>query len=102
MSPNSAMPSGAELATVLKRYMVGMQILLEGAQAQTAQTPKEVIWTKNKAKLYHYLPVVEKRYPVPILMVYALINRSYILDLLPGVSLIEYLIHQGFEVYLLD
>ena len=102
MSPNSAMPSAAELETVLKRYMAGMQILLEGAQAQTAQTPKEVIWTRNKAKLYHYLPVVETRHPVPILMVYALINRSYILDLLPGVSLVEYLIQQGFEVYLLD
>ncbi len=102
MSPNSARPFGPELETLLKRYHAGMQILLEGAQAQTAQTPKEVIWTKNKAELYHYLPVVEMRFPVPILMVYALINRSYILDLLPGISLIEFLIHQGFEVYLLD
>jgi polyhydroxyalkanoate synthase subunit PhaC len=45
---------------------------------------------------------LEKRFPVPILLVYALINRSYVLDLMPGNSLVEYLVHQGFDVYMLD
>jgi polyhydroxyalkanoate synthase subunit PhaC len=68
------------------------------------QTPKEVIWTLNKAKLYHYLPVVpaEKRFPVPLLLVFALINRSSILDLRPGNSFIEHMVAQGFDIYLLD
>ena len=46
-----------------------------------AQTPKETIWTLNKAKLYHYIPVVppEQRYPTPLLLVFALMNRSSIL-----------------------
>ncbi len=86
----------------MKKYRTGMQILLEGAQAETGKTPKEIIWTKNKAKLYRYMPEVEKRYPVPILLVYALINRPYVLDLMPGNSLVEYLVQQGFDVYLLD
>ena len=102
MSITTAAPSVPPLETALRRYRTGMHILLEGAQAQTAQTPKEVIWTKNKAKLYHYYPIAEPRFAVPILMVYALINRSYVLDLMPGTSLIEYLVNQGFEVYLLD
>ena len=84
------------------KYSAGMRVLLEGAQADTGRTPKEVVWTKNKAKLYHYQPSTEKKHPVPILMVYALINRPYVLDLLPGNSFIEYLTDQGFDVYLLD
>jgi len=41
----------------LKKYETGMRILLEGAHANTGQTPKEVVWTKNKAKLYRYAPM---------------------------------------------
>jgi polyhydroxyalkanoate synthase subunit PhaC len=91
-----------DLGDTLKKYRAGLQIMLEGAMANTGQTPKEVIWTKNKAKLYRYEPTVEKRYPVPILLVYALINRPYVLDLVPGNSLVEYLTGKGFDVYLLD
>lgn len=69
-----------------------------------AQTPKEVIWTLNKAKLYRYVPVVpaEKRHPVPLIRVFALMNRASILDLRPGNSFVEHMVAQGFDVYLLD
>lgn len=94
--------SGASFETALKKYRAGMQIILEGAKADTGQTPKEVIWTKNKAKLYHYEPAARPLFPVPILLVYALINRPYVLDLMPGNSLVEFLISKGFNVYMLD
>ncbi|NTW98012.1 MAG: class III poly(R)-hydroxyalkanoic acid synthase subunit PhaC, partial [Oscillochloris sp.] len=44
---------------------------------QIGQTPKTVIWTLNKAKLYHFTPALppEERHPVPILLIFALINR---------------------------
>lgn len=87
---------------MFEKYQEGMRILLEDTHIETGQTPKEVIWTKNKAQLYHYIPTREKRFSVPILFVYALINRSYILDLMPSYSLVEYLVSQGFDVYLLD
>jgi polyhydroxyalkanoate synthase subunit PhaC len=92
----------SDFENAIKKYRTGMQIILEGAKADTGQTPKEVIWTKNKAKLYHYEPKVEKRSPVPILMIYALINRPYVLDLMPGNSLVEYLVGKGFDVFMLD
>ncbi len=76
----------ADVENFFDKYSRGMKIVVEGAQADTGQTPKETIWTKNKAKLYHYAPAAEKKHPVPILMVYALINRPYILDLMPGNS----------------
>jgi polyhydroxyalkanoate synthase len=86
----------------LDKYAEGARLIFEGFRTDTGQTPKEVVWTKNKARLYRYEPSAEKKFPVPILMVYALINRPYILDLLPGNSLVEYLVDQGFDVYLLD
>jgi polyhydroxyalkanoate synthase len=38
----------------------------------------------------------------PVLVVYALVNRSYVLDLQPNKSWIRHLLTQGFDVYLLD
>src|SRR5450755_2773277 len=69
-----------------------------------AQTPKELIWALNKAKLYRYIPVLpkEKRHPVPLLLVFALMNRPYILDLRPGHSFVEFMLQHGYDVYLLD
>ncbi len=73
-------------------------------RAAIAQTPKQLVWTLNKAKLYRYVPVVpeEKRHPVPLLLVFALMNRPYILDLRPGHSFVEFMVKQGYDVYLLD
>src|SRR5580698_7073349 len=73
-------------------------------KAAIAQSPKELVWTLNKAKLYHYVPVVpkEKRHPVPLLLVFALMNRPYILDLRPGHSFVEYMLKKGYDLYLLD
>src|SRR5260370_22700419 len=95
-------PSASNIESAFKKYRMGMPLILEGAGIETGRTPKEVIWTKNKAKLYHYVPMVKQQFLVPILLVYALINRPYILDLIPGNSFVEYLLGQGFDVYLLD
>lgn len=68
---------------------------------QVGQTPKEVIWTYNKAKLYRYHQP-HQRHATPLFMTYALINRPYILDLTAGNSLVEYLVGEGYDVFLLD
>ena len=63
-------------------------------KAAIAQTPKQLVWTLNKAKLYRYLPVLppEKRHPIPLLLIFALMNRPYILDLRPGHSFVEFMV----------
>jgi polyhydroxyalkanoate synthase subunit PhaC len=73
-------------------------------RAPIAQTPRQAVWTLNKATLYRYTPVVprEQRHPVPLLMVFALMNRASILDLRPGNSFVEYMLKQGYDLYLLD
>src|SRR5437773_10758234 len=86
----------------IKKYKADMQIIFDGARVETGQTPKEIIWTKNKAKLYHYEPSIEKRFPVPILLVYALINRLYVLVLISGNILLEHLVRYGLHVFMLE
>jgi polyhydroxyalkanoate synthase len=84
-----------------RKYATGTHILLREAPPETGQTPREEVWAKGKARLYRYEPE-KRKYPVPVVLVYALILRPYILDLVPGNSFIEYLLGRGFEVYLLD
>lgn len=89
---------------VLTRYNAGVRAILESLDAPVGQTPAEIIWTLNKAKLYHYLPTrpTKERHPVPLLLVYALINKPFIFDFGPGRSFVEYMVGEGFDVYLLD
>jgi polyhydroxyalkanoate synthase subunit PhaC len=65
-------------------------------------TPKDVLSVRGTMNLYHYRPMVEEVYRVPILFVMATTNRGYILDLAPGQSLIEFLLRRGHDIYVLD
>jgi polyhydroxyalkanoate synthase len=78
-----------------------LNTLLTTDDARIGTTPKDVVWTHRKTTLYRYRSA-QRRHPVPILMVFALINRPHIFDLRPGHSFIEYLLGEGFDVYLLD
>lgn len=68
------------------------------------QTPADVVHTENKWRLLRYRPdrsVTPLNCP-PILLVPSLINRHYVLDLMPGKSFAEYLVDQGHDVYIID
>jgi polyhydroxyalkanoate synthase subunit PhaC len=66
-----------------------------------ATTPYEVAYEGGMLRLRHYRPA-ERRHKSPLLIVYALIKRPFILDLQPGKSVVETLLRQGFEIYLTD
>ena len=65
-------------------------------------TPSRIIYEGGKVRLRHYAARGIMRKHTPLLLVYALIKRPFILDLQPGRSVIEVLINQGFDVYLID
>ncbi len=65
-------------------------------------TPRETIYAQGTLKLQHYLPMVDDVYRVPVLIVTSLVNQPYILDLVPGQSLVEYLLKQGYDVYMIE
>ncbi len=62
----------------------------------------EVLDETRLYKLLHYRPLVSRTARTPILVVYALMNKSYILDLQPDKSWLRSLLSQGFNVYLVD
>ena len=73
------------------------------------QTPSDVVYEENKLELLHYdaeaagIEVDEEdEESVPILIVYALINRPYILDLQEERSVVRRLLEAGHDVYLID
>jgi len=91
-----------ELERSWKRTEAAFTYALHPKVPQVGLTPKEVVWTKNKAKLYRYHAVGERKHATPILMIYALINKPYILDLAPGNSMVEFLVNEGYDVFMLD
>jgi len=85
-----------------KKVMKFNQLLLSPPDIKTGQTPCEVVYRKHKIKLIRYRPVADNLYRTPVVIAYALINKPYIMDLLPGRSVVEILIKSGFDVYLID
>ena len=69
--------------------------------AVVGATEREVIWTHRGTTLYRYRSS-QRQYPVPLLLVFALINRPEIFDLRRGCSFVEFLLEEGFDVFLLD
>jgi polyhydroxyalkanoate synthase subunit PhaC len=67
----------------------------------TFSTCFRIAYQGGKLRLLHYAPVGPAR-RTPILFVYALIKRAFILDLAPDRSVVEKLARQGFHVYLTD
>ena len=64
-------------------------------------TPYTVVYEGGKVRLRHY-PAQGQRLRTPLLLVYSLVKRPFILDLLPGRSVVETLTKHGVEVYFID
>jgi polyhydroxyalkanoate synthase subunit PhaC len=76
-------------------------IVLTTSDAAIAASPREVVWSHRDVTLYRYRSA-KRTHSVPILLVFALINTPAIFDLRPGNSLVEFLLEEGFDVFLLD
>ena len=51
--------------------------LVNEGEPDVGSTPRTAIWKKNKARLWHYTPK-EKKYEVPILIIYSLTSVALI------------------------
>ncbi len=78
-----------------------MHTLLNAEPLRIAPTPRSEVFSDGTAKLYHFEPAGDPG-RLPLLLVPSMINRWYIMDLRPGASLVEALVEQGFDVWLLD
>lgn len=83
--------------------MAKLPMLWQRAQrVKKGATPSEVVYETDRIKLLHYKSDAPVKHKTPLLFVFALVNRPYILDLLPGKSVVEHFVKAGFDVYLID
>jgi polyhydroxyalkanoate synthase len=105
-------PAGLDLASIperiqsevqraIQRSIKGVEYFSTSGPA-LGSTPKDVLHSRGTMNLYHYRPLADEIYRVPILIVMATTNRGYILDMVPGQSFIEFLLKRGYDVYMLD
>ena len=105
-------PAGLDLASIPERIQSEVQRAIQrsikgveyiaSSGPSLGSTPKDILHARGTMNLYHYRPIADEIYRVPILIVMATTNRGYILDMVPGQSFIEFLLKRGYDVYMLD
>ncbi|MFZ0892620.1 MAG: alpha/beta fold hydrolase [Thermoplasmata archaeon] len=87
-----------------QRLWKSWNLALHPPRILVGQTLSDPIYTEGRMRVLHYrpLPGVAASDRPPILLVYALINKPYIMDLQPGLSVVESLLRRGLDVYLID
>lgn len=85
----------------IQRTVKGVQFL-GSDKAAVGLTAKDLIYDKGTLKLYHYHPISDEIYRIPVILVMATTNRGYLFDLLPGQSFVEFLLKNGFDVFMVD
>ena len=93
--------SAAEFERAMQRNIKGLGYFSSPAPVLGA-SPKETLISRGTLRLYHYHPMSDEVYRVPILLVMATTNRGYIFDMVPGQSLVEFLLKAGFDVFMID
>ena len=93
---------GREATRTIDRTRRSIDVLLGRHDPEVGITPKKTLYSKGTMKLFRFRPVTDDVYRVPLVFVMSLVSKSYILDLAPGQSFVEYLLKQGFDVYMID
>ena len=84
------------------RLARGLSTFTQLGDVQVGVSPRTAVHRQDKVVLYHYEPQVPVPLAVPVLICYALVNRPYMADLQEGRSLIQGMLKQGLDVYLID
>ncbi len=103
------MPGPAEPSTPLQelgelpgRIAATFQSLQAASTVSFGASEKDAVYREDKLTLYHYRPIAASANLPPVLIVYALVNRPYMMDLQPDRSLIRRLLELGLDLYLID
>lgn len=95
------------MVSVHTKLMQSLAALQEVKNVEVGLSEKECVWEDGHVRLYHFTHKAQKvgaesRVRTPVLVVYALVNRPYMLDLQPDRSLVQQLLKSGVDVYMID
>ncbi|MCC9000422.1 MAG: class III poly(R)-hydroxyalkanoic acid synthase subunit PhaC, partial [Candidatus Contendobacter sp.] len=91
-----------ELQQFHAKLAQGVKTLRDLGEIETGVSLRDPVYQEDKLTLYRYQPRVEQPHPVPLLIVYALVNRPYMMDLQEDRSMIRGLLDAGLDIYLID
>ncbi len=93
---------GDEILAFNRRLGEGLKNLLKVGPIDAGVTPKDIIYREDKLALQHFRREQPATNSVPVLIVYALVNRPYMTDLQEDRSTVRGLLAAGLDVYLID
>ncbi len=80
----------------------GLDVLMNLDFEDHYKTPKKLVYQEDKLKVYHFEQTNGAKTSVPTLIMYALMNRPYIMDLQQEKSFVKKLLDEGLDLYILD
>lgn len=86
----------------LARMRAMPRVMEIASRVRVGATPADVTFREDRLRVLHYQSDVEKKFATPLLLVFALVNKSYILDLLPHKSVVQRFLRAGFDVFMID
>ena len=104
MGPVKIRPDSAlvELQSLGQKFAAGATTLRQVEDVDYGASRKEEVWRDGKIVLYRFRGEREPTAKVPLLIVYALVNRPYMVDLQDDRSIVKSLLAMGEDVYLID
>ncbi|MEX0967928.1 MAG: class III poly(R)-hydroxyalkanoic acid synthase subunit PhaC [Bacteroidia bacterium] len=91
-----------EFTETSHQIMKGMETLRNIAEVKVATSPKTLVWQEDLVKVYRYDRETPATCEIPVLISFAMLNRHDVLDLQPDRSLVQRLLEQGLDIYIMD
>ncbi len=91
-----------EMMTTQRKLAAALDTLRQVEDVDFGVTAKDAIYREDKLVVYRFRGEKKPTARVPILIVYALVNRPYMVDLQDDRSLVKNLLARGEDVYLID
>lgn len=91
-----------EVLTTQRKLGAALDTLRQMDDVDFGVTTREEVYREDKVVVYRFKGERAPTAKVPILIVYALVNRPYMVDLQDDRSLVKNLLAKGEDVYLID
>jgi polyhydroxyalkanoate synthase subunit PhaC len=91
----------ADAEAAKHRLEKAKDILLGPLDTDIGTTPYELVYQEDRVSLKYYRPETA-RLKIPLLLVHGLFHRETLLDLQPDRSIVQNLLKEGLEVYLVE
>jgi len=91
-----------DIGELNKKVLESFDAIREVNEIDVGTAPKKLVYQDDKMKLYHYTSSKKAVCKTPVILVYALVNKQYMLDLQPDRSIVRNLLEHGIDLYIID